>query len=93
MRTIIVAVIVCFLLLLFALSTRASFDPVRQADLADEIVGYRMFHSHLAMEWKLTEQWSEIIGKEIYRICTIMNLPCAFMCEIGVRNRSRILSQ
>lgn len=70
---------------------RADFDPVRQADLADEIIGYRMLHSHIEMEGLMTEQRSEIIGKEIYRLCTMMNLPSLFMCNIGVRNWNRIL--
>lgn len=68
-----------------------NFDPIRQADLADGIVGYRMFHTHLEIGGTLTAELSEIIGKEIYRLCTMMNLPTKMMCDIGVRNWTRIL--
>lgn len=88
------ALAVCVIWLLFVVASHVhGFDAERQADLADEIVGYRIMHSHLLMEWVLTEELSEIIGKEIYRLCTMMWLPSLMMCNIGVRNWNRILAQ
>lgn len=93
MKTLLFILIVLFLLLFAWIPAFADkFDPERQADLADEIIGYRMLHTHLDMDWLLTEQLSEIIGKEIYRLCTMMNLPSLMMCNIGVRNWNRILA-
>ena len=75
MKTLLFILIVLFLLLFAWIPAFADkFDPERQADLADEIIGYRMLHTHLDMDWLLIEQLSEIIGKEIYRLCTMMNL-------------------
>lgn len=62
------------------------------ADYSDQIIAYRMYHSHLEMEWILTAQESEIIGKEIYRLCTIMKTDDLASCDAVVNQYNRILS-
>ena len=63
------------------------------ADYSDQIVAYRMYHSHLEMEWTLTAQESEIIGKEIYRLCTMMGVDWTDECNVLVDKYNRILPQ
>lgn len=81
-----------FLAVVFVLSLSVcnGFDASKQIEYANEIVGYQMFHTHLEMDWILTAQMSEIIGKEIYRLCTMMNTPARRICKIAVRNWTTI---
>lgn len=80
------------ILAVFFISNTWSNSSELLSDYSDQIVAYRIYHSHLEMEWVLTAQESEIIGKEIYRICTILWTPDLASCDAVVNQYNRILS-